>query len=510
MKERKRFLIIFVSILIVSLLSFTYACTDDQRILRLSSESNAHGEVWNGAGNYPIEICYDEIFGSDYQAEAGEDVHACTGTNKVVGLSSETNAHAEEPGLDNYPVDVCYGDLECSVIDSGDCSDLGDEYRCVVTLSSDANAHLATCGSNGYDKKVCCKSGPVIVGDRYWANMEGNRITSAEVGDTVMMVWENSGLEDGTEVSFEIYEKDGFANPDDDIKTEDNNITGEVINGNAIGIWTITQEDVNAGGNENDSSEFYFSVVGGESNYLTIIETEENSLPHAEIIKPQNNGRYLVNDNIDFEQISWDEDDILDISWNFGDGNITVCENYYAGSGINCNFTHSYSTPGTKIIELKAKEKERQGEASDYVRIFVYQEGINVFPIISEPSLGEVIIGTKIVKFVANESYVANCTTQNANQPDYCHAPPNSGISCYKIDDSQGNPNLTCYDLPKSWIGKQDEGGKYNLWFNWTFDDGEKRYGNWTDNFDRVVVFDKLFISSGRHWANLIVGYEEY
>jgi len=41
--------------------------------------------------------------------------HICDGNNKVLGLSSSTNAHAEIPELDNtdYPRDVCFNDLRC-------------------------------------------------------------------------------------------------------------------------------------------------------------------------------------------------------------------------------------------------------------------------------------------------------------------------------------------------------------------------------------------------------------
>ncbi len=34
-----------------------------QIILKLSNDTNAHAEVYNGAGNYVTEVCYDELFG---------------------------------------------------------------------------------------------------------------------------------------------------------------------------------------------------------------------------------------------------------------------------------------------------------------------------------------------------------------------------------------------------------------------------------------------------------------
>ena len=104
---KKSWLVVFCFVL---LSGFVAACSDSQRIMRLSSSSNAHGEVWNG-GAYGVQICYDEIYDLDYQ---GAGPHTCTGSNKVVGLSSSTNAHAQKPSLNNYATNVCYGDLICS------------------------------------------------------------------------------------------------------------------------------------------------------------------------------------------------------------------------------------------------------------------------------------------------------------------------------------------------------------------------------------------------------------
>ena len=108
----KRGLFVF-GILVLFIIMFTglseavVTCSDpSQVILRLSSATNAHGEVWNGAGIYDEEICYNTIFGV-----LGSGDRTCTSFNKVVGLSGTTNAHAEEPSLSNYATDGCYGDL---------------------------------------------------------------------------------------------------------------------------------------------------------------------------------------------------------------------------------------------------------------------------------------------------------------------------------------------------------------------------------------------------------------
>jgi len=118
-------------------------------IMKLSSDTNAHGELYTGT-NYPVNITYSSIFGS-----TGVGPNTCTGTNTVLKLSATTNAHAEAPTGVTYPTQVCYGDLVCTYR-LGSCN--ADE-RCVVTLSATTNAHLAKCGLAGsYTNKICCKS----------------------------------------------------------------------------------------------------------------------------------------------------------------------------------------------------------------------------------------------------------------------------------------------------------------------------------------------------------------
>ncbi|MBU2104762.1 MAG: hypothetical protein KKF67_03235 [Nanoarchaeota archaeon] len=268
--KKGELVILCLLLLVIFISADVYAvCNENQRILRLSSESNAHGEVYNGAGNYPIEICYNEIFGKNY-TEA--DPHLCgvVEENKVLGLSASTNAHAQIPTLTNYTSNVCYGDLICR---SATTCDTGES--CVVTLSSSTNAHLATCNSlNNYSIKICCKSpGGILPPEEgtlnlYWANLNGDYITQKKVVPDytkVLMVLENSGITPRTEVDFEIYEVDPLF--PDLIRT----LKGTVDSyGDANVIWTITQADLDATG-ETNFDEFYFKVNGNESNLLEII-----------------------------------------------------------------------------------------------------------------------------------------------------------------------------------------------------------------------------------------------
>lgn len=130
-----------------------FNCTDNQTILKLYSQNNSHAEVYNGTGNYPLRVCYNEIFGSDY---SGINPHNCSGNNSVLRLSSLTNAHAETSNLNNYSNEVCYGNLSC-VAKTTPCNvSLNETF--IVSLSSWSNAHLSI-NEGGYQINICCSNG---------------------------------------------------------------------------------------------------------------------------------------------------------------------------------------------------------------------------------------------------------------------------------------------------------------------------------------------------------------
>ena len=153
--------LIFIFIILTNIVSAA-SCgesNDNQLIMRISSNTNAHGEIYSGT-NYGVEICYDDIFEVAYN---GANPHDCTATlsNKILGLSANTNAHAQESSLDTYDIDICYGNLGCSFVLAGE--ECATGFTCVVTLSSSTNAHLAKCDIVGssYNNKICCKPGAV-------------------------------------------------------------------------------------------------------------------------------------------------------------------------------------------------------------------------------------------------------------------------------------------------------------------------------------------------------------
>ena len=297
-------------------------CTDNKEVFKISNPTNAHGEL-NSQENYDyvlccnsaeVKLCNYYCSGSSQECE-GKDYPTCMAlgcswkaSNKIIGLSSETNAHAESPYSYNYGVDVCYGDLKCIHVrldprETNCAEHTNSEYPIdILSLSSSTNAHIGAYGD--YDIKICCADGDVvpICGDNscngeetcgdtnilpecnkdcgacpvpraYWAVQPFPNIyeeissIKANLDETeIYLVLENSGL---TEASFEIYENDPFN--DDDIRIGANAITGTGDgNGKIIATWIITQEDVNnanAGGSENEYK-FFFKVENERSEDL--------------------------------------------------------------------------------------------------------------------------------------------------------------------------------------------------------------------------------------------------
>ncbi len=330
---------LFVGILLLSVLSaglwsdfvgkitgnVIEAGSEDDIILRLSSDINAHGEVYNGASGYTTDILYSDIFGTTY---SGTNPHECTGDNIVLKLSSDTNAHAESPTGSTYTTDVCYGDLSCRYVSEGNCA---DGEQCVVTLSGETNAHLANCSSDFYTNKICCITGAEAIacnddgtcGEGLVCNVDDNTCVRTDgqedddcdsnndcvsglcqdgtcaSADTLNLFWANSkgipyevdkkitildfdnfnlslevqntaGVSEGDTINLEImiYD-DSIVSGDDLIKTISTEVDAE---GNAEVIWEVAQEDFE---DYESPYEIYFEYDGEKSQNI-ILEVNED------------------------------------------------------------------------------------------------------------------------------------------------------------------------------------------------------------------------------------------
>ncbi|MFA5060749.1 MAG: hypothetical protein WC494_00335 [Candidatus Pacearchaeota archaeon] len=451
--------------------------SSNDTIMKLYSDTNTHGTLWNGTG-YNYSICYSDIFGSSY---IGVNPHSCNGYNKVVGLSNVTNAHAEVPSLDNYGFPVCYGNLVCAARDS--C--LSNE-RLVVSLSENTNAQLS--GLNDYPIKICCKSSEEY--SAFWTNLLDESITNTEIGDLVKLGV--SGSDMAGEIEYEIYRvSSSWWWPFDK----------RVAQTSSLG-YTFWRAGMDEEGNL-VSGNYYFNAKLSNgiatSGELEVTEPLENSPPKVKIVSPSKDSKFELGETISFIAEFEDEDDDLRAIWDFGDGKPTITRNNCLTTG-NCNVDYTYSeSQAAYVITVLVEEMGRTGTAKNYTRVLVYDENLNLFSIIDEPEFGKRFDEKSMISFDASNSFASNCTTLST-----CNFPsPPTGESaitnCYSVG------GLHCYDYPKEWINDY-----YDLYFNWTFSEGEPRSGSWSADYGRVVEFSKLFIQpkSENHWAKLRLGFD--
>ena len=239
------------------------ATAGNQVVMYTSDSTNAHGELESYSPHqYSQVLCCN--FGSGNTT--------CSGSNKIIGLSSQTNAHAEIPENSNYLNDVCYDGLtSCFSVSGGaNCAGAPGELG-VLSLSSNTNAHLEDASLQNYDTKICCTvSGTIppdepIIPRAFWSDDNFVEVTFLSVipdSTSIKLVLENSGFAEGTNLDFDILEKEFFF--DTSIRT----IVGTTdSNGTVIATWLITSEDL---ATATDFEEFYFVVNGEQSGYFTI------------------------------------------------------------------------------------------------------------------------------------------------------------------------------------------------------------------------------------------------
>jgi hypothetical protein len=236
------------------------------------------------------------------------------------------------------------------------------------------------------------------------------------------------------------------------------------------------------------------------SSSISIFKSN-NSLPVGIISYPANELNITAGTNIIFNQSSYDEDDLLKITWDFGDGTTKVITNYLNNSAIagNSNFNtsanavHNYSSSGRYTVRLTVEEMEKTGRGqrdSDSIVINVFSPGINVFPVVSKPN--ETAVQEKVVRFDASKSFVAKCLRVNLDSKDIIVSGTNS-LNCTYIH----NPKKTSTD-------------GYTLTMNWTINGDSspiQLIGDWSTDYSDVVVFNKAFSKNGEHNFSLNMSY---
>lgn len=174
-------------------------CTNDITngyvIMGLSAPTNAHGQLNKQTPVYDSVLC----------CGFGDGVTDCNGANKIIGLSSSINAHAEEPLSNIYSAtnNVCYGDLSCAY-STTTCptNNIG-----VLSLSATTNAHIGAFAD--YSTKICCSGTltyPCTLDRAFWSLDGINPVSSSDsalTGQKAFLVVKGSGSEcGGKSVSF--------------------------------------------------------------------------------------------------------------------------------------------------------------------------------------------------------------------------------------------------------------------------------------------------------------------
>tara|TARA_Y100000034_G_scaffold37614_1_gene46282 strand:- start:6923 stop:7918 length:996 start_codon:yes stop_codon:yes gene_type:complete len=200
--------------------------------------------------------------------------------------------------IDASSTEVCYSDLDC-INTALNCGDTGYNLS-MFSLSNYTNAHIG--GINDYSIKICCTSASFIVSSSnvYWSDDGINKISTLDVvtGTTIVkLVLKNSGLPQGTEVSFNIWEDDLFL--DDSIKTMDATIDS---NGDAIVEWIIILEDLEK--TLNDYDEFYIEINGEISDYLVLNILEISECANIVLCSDYDNQNSCGNDNCQIVETS--------------------------------------------------------------------------------------------------------------------------------------------------------------------------------------------------------------
>jgi len=427
------------------LASGVYAiCEDNQTILKISSSTNAHGELWN-QNNYNTAICYTDVF----LGQTGNGNHTCDGSNTIIALSSATNAHAETNDAGNYNFDVCYGNLEC-VNSDVDCSGTMHPFT-LLSLSSETNAHISA--GNDYPIKICCKveAQPSVLTGAKWLNMKNAEITTANTNDIVKMMVFSTSLHG--EINFTVYKERAFWS--DKKITSTSGLNYATFKANSAGTYYFR-----AFSSTNPSNYI-------ESGNIVVSNPEINSRPKAGIISPGEGAIYFAGDVISFAQNSNDEDDEFRYQWDFNDGNITTGRNIDS----NYNTTHKYTASGQKNVLLTVTD-DRGLKSQARISILIAGEGNNVFAKIDNPKWEDYIFGNS-VNFKSNSSYAVSVS--------------GTSITCiagYCPSSATGSP-------------KTSEFG--NMEFNWSFDDTSKKTGLGNAGAD----ITKLFMTGG--WHNAIL-----
>ncbi|MFA5060748.1 MAG: hypothetical protein WC494_00330 [Candidatus Pacearchaeota archaeon] len=397
----------------------------------------------------------------------------CTATSSIGAMSPGSYTLTVSAGGLSDTITFTVGPALCTP--SITCEDYATLGQCGSGLS-DGCENILTCG---------CPTGQNCVGGvcveilnpiYRWENSAGAEISSANVGSTIFLVVESSGLATGSSATFEIYDNDPLL--DDHIR----DVIGVVDSSGVLKAnWTISQSDYDGAGSSDDHEEYYFRVVlvssSMTSGYLAIEESSEE--PEVEIVFPKCGENFTLGDTINIEVNAFNFDSGTLTIYKVGEDNVELQLDIYHLVYGNNNFNYIFnSSLGGGNYRLVA-------------------EVVN--------SLGERIRRTSNIMIVDLSStmwtfYVAACIDE---PEDLSNLP--SGIVRFNASSSRGvlfTPGAGSFPYQIIPIGKED------LLFKWRFsDEGGYRDNPYIDGGvdERAYLFYKIFVPVNERKAELEV-----
>lgn len=450
-----------------------FCTSSDDTIMKLNMPKNSLGSVYSDT-QAEYGICYSDIFpGRDILV----DSHICSSENTpLLWLSAARNANASSAIDANHQLNVCYGDLKCEYDESpGEtCATPGN--RVVLKLESSSDSLMSNASDSVFTKKICCNNDAVVNGI-YWENMNGVKVSSADLKDRVALTIEGNNL-DKIPVDIKIYK--------DNNELWNNVFIEKESPKKIIATWKA--------GNKTDgnyySGDYYFNVTINGITYdsrntpasniygmLSVSASENNAPPVAVITKPITGSIFSKNINIDFQQASYDVDDYIYYTWNFG----SVLKSGSTRNYLDYNTTYSYSDIGQKNILLNISD-ERGIKRYNSTSILIVDYSVDknyVFAGIKRPYISEVVPQT--FEYDGSNSYAI----QVSSVPLLVTC---LGGLCPLTTDS-GNSIADPGSLR----------GFYNMFnFTWIFDDSEKKTSTTSQKVNKNYATER-----DNAWVNL-------
>lgn len=188
------FIVGFVSSLGMCSVRTSQQCSDEgwHAIMRISSLENAHASTIGETDYNDYVLCCD--YGSG-DLSCDDDLE-----NRILGLSSSNNAHAEIPENSNYGVNICYEGVRCrGTMES--CLDIGPGYDEFIRISGNTNAHLGRADSDY--AKICCIN---VEGVNCGLNAADWSVSSVPGNSGVDMIIYGDTLCEGAQIAFRVFD----------------------------------------------------------------------------------------------------------------------------------------------------------------------------------------------------------------------------------------------------------------------------------------------------------------